>query len=75
MMYKTMVTSYEPKAKKMAAEIEKTINEVSLKGWEFVTFSVTNSGKAILVFLVPGTPEQDLAPQQDVTPEAAGDAE
>mgnify|MGYP007048167599 FL=1 len=75
MMYKTIVTSYEPKAKKMAAEVEKTINEMSLKGWEFVTFSVTNSGKAILVFLVPATPEQGEALQQDVTPEAAGDAE
>ena len=58
MMYKTLVTSYEPKAKKMAAEIEKTINEVSLKGWEFVTFSVTNSCKAILVFRVPEDTEK-----------------
>ena len=69
MMYKTIVTSYEPKAKKMAAEVEKTINEASVKGWEFVTFSVTNSAKAILVFRAP-----EETPQEQ-TAEAVGDAE
>ena len=53
MIYKTVVTDYAPKAKKMADEIEKTINEKAEDGWELVTFSVTNSCKAILVFRVP----------------------
>ena len=48
MTYKTIVTDYAPKAKKMADEIEKVINEKAKDGWEPVTFSVTNSYKAIL---------------------------
>ena len=51
--YKTIVTDYAPKAKKMADDIEKAINEKAKDGWEPVTFSVTNSCKAILVFRVP----------------------
>lgn len=53
MTYKTIVTSYAPKAKKMADEIESVINEKAKEGWELITFSVTNSCKAILVFRVP----------------------
>jgi len=53
MTYKTIVTDYAPKAKKMADEIEQVINEKAKDGWELVTFSVTNSCKAILVFRVP----------------------
>ena len=53
MIYKTIVTDYAPKAKKMAGEIEKVINEKAKEGWELVTFSVTNSCKSILVFHVP----------------------
>ena len=53
MTYKTIVTGYAPEAKKMAAEIEEVICQKALEGWEFVTFSVTNSCKAILVFRVP----------------------
>ena len=69
MMYKTIVFDYAPKAKKMAAAIENTANEKAQDGWELVTFSVTNSAKAILVFRAP-----DTVPQEQ-TPEAAGDAE
>ena len=73
MTYKTIVTDYVPKAKKMADEIEKVINEKAKEmadeiekvinekakeGWEPVTFSVTNSCKAILVFRVPDNTEQ-----------------
>ena len=74
MIYKTIVVDYAPKAKKMAAAIEKTANEYAQNGWELVTFSVTNSAKAILVFRVPeaGAPEADL---QEQTAEAVGDAE
>ena len=61
--------TYKPKAKKMAAAIEKKANEAARDGWELVTFSVTNSAKAILVFRVP-----DTVPR-DETIEAVGDAE
>lgn len=69
MMYKTIVIDYAPKAKKMAAAIENTANEKAQDGWELVTFSVTNSAKAILVFCAP-----DTVPQEQ-TAEAVGDAE
>ena len=51
--YKTAVIDYAPKAKKMAAAIEKAVNERAQDGWELATFSVTSSAKAILVFRVP----------------------
>ena len=69
MTYKTIVIDYAPKAKKMAAAIEQTANEKAQDGWELVTFSVTNSAKAILVFLTPETEPQEQ------TAEAVGDAE
>ena len=69
MTYKTIVIDYTPKAKKIAAAIENTANEKAQDGWELVTFSVTNSAKAILVFRVPET-----APQEQ-TAEVVGDAE
>ncbi len=52
MAYKTVVIDYNPKAEKMAADVEKTINKMAKDNWEFVTFSVTNSAKAILVFRI-----------------------
>ena len=69
MTYKTIVIDYAPKAKKMAAAIEQTANEKAQDGWELVSFSVTNSAKAILVFRVP-----EETPQEQ-TAEAVGDAE
>ena len=53
MTYKTIVIDYAPKAKEMAAAIEITANERAQEGWELMTFSVTNSAKAILVFRLP----------------------
>lgn len=53
MTYRTVVIDYAPKAKEMASAIEHTANECAQNGWELVTFSVTNSAKAILVFRVP----------------------
>ena len=50
MSIKTVVVAYEPKAKKMAKQIEDTANEMEQKGYEFLTFSITESAKAILVF-------------------------
>ena len=69
MAYRTIVIDYEPKAKKMAAAIEKAANEYARSGWEPVTFSVTNSAKAIMMFRVPETDSQEE------TAEAVGDAE
>ena len=58
MTYKTIVTDYALKAKKMADEIEKVNNEKAKDWWEPVTFSVTNSCKAIILFCVPDNTEQ-----------------
>lgn len=66
MSIKTVVVAYEPRAKKMAKQIEATANEMEQMGYEFLTFSITESGKAILVFRdnnpaapTPETPEAD----------------
>lgn len=53
MKYKTVVLKYNPRAEKMAEEVEKVANEYAEKGWKLITFSVTLSAKAILVFKVP----------------------
>ena len=52
MTYKTIVIDYAPKAKKMAAAVENKANEMALKGWELISFSVTRSAKVILLFRV-----------------------
>ena len=74
MTYKTLVVDHAPKAKKMAATIEKAANEAAQRGWELVTFSVTSSAKAILLFRVPEVAVQD-GDLQEETAEAVGDAE
>lgn len=58
MTYKTFMIDYAPKAKEMAAAIERTVNERAQEGWELMTFSVTNSAKAILVFRLPNAVQQ-----------------
>lgn len=58
MTYKTIVIDYAPKAKEMAAAIERAANERAQEGWELMTFSVTNSAKAILVFRLPNAAQQ-----------------
>ena len=74
MTYRTIVIDYTPKAKKMAAAIEEKANELAQGGWALVTFSVTNSAKAILVFRVPeDTPQNTAAPEEAA--EAVGEAE
>lgn len=50
MIYKTVVIEDALKTKKMAVAIEQRANEMAQQGWKLVTFSVTGSGKAILVF-------------------------
>ena len=49
-MYKTIVIDYEPIAKDMADTIEEVCNKQLKEKWELVTFSITSSDKAILVF-------------------------
>lgn len=58
MTYKTIVIDYAPKAKEMAAAIERAANERAQEGWELMTFSVTNSAKAIMVFRLPNAAQQ-----------------
>ena len=53
MKYKTVVLKYNPRAENMAEEVEKAANEYAEKGWKLISFSVTLSAKAILVFEVP----------------------
>lgn len=53
MKCKTVVLKYNPRTKKMAEEVERVANEYAEKGWKLLTFSVTLSAKAILVFEVP----------------------
>lgn len=49
-MYKTIVIDYEPIVKDMADTIEEVCNKQLKEKWELVTFSITSSDKAILVF-------------------------
>ncbi|HIV16554.1 MAG TPA: hypothetical protein IAB17_01025 [Candidatus Alectryocaccobium stercorigallinarum] len=49
-MYKTIVIKYTPHTKEMAAKIEEAANKMEKSGYELVTFSITPSAKAILMF-------------------------
>lgn len=69
MVYKTVVIEDALKTKKMAVAIEQRANEMAQQGWELVTFSVTGSGKAILVFRALDNT------QMQQTAETAGEAE
>ena len=62
MTYKTIVIDYAPKAKEMAAAIERAANERAQEGWELMMFSVTNSAKAILVFRLPNAAQHQGKP-------------
>ncbi|MBW3090597.1 hypothetical protein [Bifidobacterium miconisargentati] len=53
--YKAVVLNYAPRATSMAEQLEKTANEMARQGYELVTFSVTNSAKAIAVFSIDKT--------------------
>ena len=48
-MYKTFVIEYSPSTNKMATLIERSANEIAGKGFEVVSVSITNSGKAIIL--------------------------
>ena len=66
MTYKTIVIGYAPKAKERAAAIERTANERAQEGWELITFSVTNSAKAILLFRVPNAVQLGDVIQEEI---------
>ena len=59
MAYQTIVIDYAPKAKSMAAEVEKKANEMEQEDWELVSFAITNSAQGILVFHRPDTEFRD----------------
>ena len=48
-MYKTFVIDYNPQTAKMAEAVEEKANEIAEAGFEVLSFSVTNSGKAIIL--------------------------
>lgn len=50
MAYQTIVIDYAPKAKSMAAEVEKKANEMEQEDWELVSFAITNSAKGFWSF-------------------------
>ena len=47
-MYKTFVIGYSPSTKKMATLIARSANEITSKGFEAASFSISNNGKAII---------------------------
>lgn len=49
-MYKCVTIDYSPKTELMSKRIEEKSNEMFTEGYEFVSFSITNTAKAILVF-------------------------
>lgn len=49
-MYKTIVIDYTQKANDLAQNIEEKANDMTQKGYTLITFSITGSAKAILVF-------------------------
>ena len=63
MTYKTIVTAYHARAARLAADVEKIANEQAKEGWGLVSFSVTPSAKAILLFRAEG-PAGDNAAEE-----------
>ena len=59
MAYQTIVIDYAPKAKSMAAEVEKKANEMEQEDWALVSFAITTSAKGILVFHRPDNDFRD----------------
>lgn len=74
MTYKAIVMDAAPKAKKMAAAIEEKANELAKSGWELVSFCVTGSDKAIVVFRVPEEIPEPAGKEAE-TVEVVGEAE
>lgn len=51
-MCKTLVIGYSPSTKKMATLIARSANEITSKGFEAASFSISNNGKAIILAYV-----------------------
>ncbi len=49
-MYLAKTIAYSPRAEDMAKKIEGLANVMFAEGYELVTFSVTGSAKAVVVF-------------------------
>ena len=49
-MYRVMVVKYSPRAKDMAARVERAANKMEQAGYNLVSCSGLPSGKGILVF-------------------------
>ena len=49
-MYKTVVIGFSPTTNIIANEIEEKCNEMLEKSYEFITMSIANNSKTILVF-------------------------
>lgn len=71
MSIKTLEIGYEPRAKKMAKQIEAASNEMEQMGYAFLTFSITESGKAILAFRGD---EAAAAPAQETEENGMGES-
>ena len=48
-MYKTFVIGYSPSTRKMAILIARAAKEITSKGFEAASFSISNSRKAIIL--------------------------
>lgn len=48
-MYKTFVIDYNSQTARMAEAVEEKANEIAGAGFKVLSFSVTNSGKAIIL--------------------------
>lgn len=48
-MHKTFVIDYNPQTARMAEAVEEKANEIAGAGFKVLSFSVTNSGKAIIL--------------------------
>lgn len=64
-MYKTFVIGYNPIAQNMAEEIEKKSNDLARDGYSVLSFSITNSGKAIILAVPEDRSVKNRKPYDD----------
>lgn len=72
-MYKAFTVGYHPKAKDMAAAVERMANEIAEQGFRVVSMSITGSGKAII--LAQSSSLAETASTADIDGVSASDAE
>ena len=61
-MYRAVVIKYAAKAKDMAAQVEKTANDMEREGFRLVSFAPMPSAKGVLVFHREGPEEEPSSP-------------